>query len=108
MKTKIFISSLLILLASGCAYIKPSHPPAQMSEVERLRSNFPVYPDFVQIPDDFRVAAPNIASLSLKFKSDAPLDDVKRFYIDKLIPNDWQLVEDRKLSDWGRDMGGYC
>ena len=107
MKTKVLMLSLLILLVSGCKYIESSPPPPQMSEVERLRSNFPVYPGFVQIPDNFRVAAPHIASLSLSFKSDAPFDDVRRFYVEKLASDGWQLVEDRKLSDWGRDMGGH-
>ena len=66
-----------------------------------------MYPGFVQIRDNFRVAAPHIASLSLSFKSDAPFDDVRRFYVEKLASDGWQLVEDRKLSDWGRDMGGH-
>src|ERR671915_2248009 len=99
MKTKILTFSLLILLTSGCEYIESSPPPPQMSEVERLRSTFPVYPGFVQIPDNFRVAAPHVASLSLSFKSDAPFDDVRRFYVEKLTSDGWQLAEDRKLSD---------
>ncbi len=106
MKAKILAFSLLILLTSGCTSLKPSPPPPQMSEVESVRAAFPIYPDFVQIPDNFRVAAPNIASLGLKFKSNAPFEDVKRFYVEKLTRDGWQLEEDRKLSDWGRDMGG--
>jgi len=78
-----------------------------MAEVERLRSNFPAYPDSTQIPDNFRVASPNIAFLGLKFNADASLEDVKRFYIGKLTLDGWQLVSDKKLSDWGRDMGGH-
>lgn len=78
-----------------------------MAEVERLKSKFPAYPDFVQIPNDFRVASPNIVALSLSYKSDAPPGDVKRFYIEKLTPDGWQLVDDRKSSDWERDTGGH-
>ncbi len=78
-----------------------------MAEVERLKSKFQAYPDFVQIPNNFRVASPHIAALSLSYKSDASPEDVKRFYIEKLGTDGWQLVDDRKLSDWGRDMGGH-
>ena len=107
MKTRILTLSLLLLLTGGCGYMGSSPPPPQMSEVERLRSTFPVYPGFVQISDDFRVAAPHVASLGLSFKSDAPFEDVRRFYVEKLTSDGWRLAEDRKLSDWGRDMGGH-
>jgi hypothetical protein len=72
-----------------------------MSEVERLRSSFPVYPGVVQIPDDFSVAAPNIASLRLSFKSDAPFEEVRRFHFDKLTAEGWQLDEDKELVERG-------
>jgi len=106
MKTKSILPFLLILLVNGCASIQPSLPPPQVAEVERLKSTFPAYPGFVQIPNDFRVVSPNIVALSLSYKSDALPEDVKRFYIEKLAADGWQLVDDRKLSDWGRDMGG--
>ncbi len=78
-----------------------------MSEVERLRSEFPVHPGFVRISDDSGVAVPHVASLGSSFKSDAPFDDVRRFYVEKLTSDGWQLVGDRKLSEWGRDVGGH-
>jgi len=107
MKIKFILPFLLTLLVNGCASIQPSPPPPQMAEVERLKSKFQAYPDFVQIPNNFRVASPHIAALSLSYKSDASPEDVKRFYIEKLGTDGWQLVDDRKLSDWGRDMGGH-
>jgi hypothetical protein len=106
MKTGIHTVYLLLFLMGGCVYIKPDPPPPQMSEVERLRSIFPVYPGFVQTPNDFRVASPNVVSLSLSFKSEAPFDDVRHFYVEKLTPEGWQLVKERQLSEWGRDVGG--
>jgi len=77
-----------------------------MAEVERLKSTFPAYPGFVQLPNNFRVASPNIVALSLSYKSDAPPEDVKRFYTEKLAADSWQLVDDKRLSDWGLDVGG--
>lgn len=77
-----------------------------MAEVERLKSTFPAYYGFEQLPNNFRVASPNIAALSLSYKSDAQPEDVKRFYIEKLAADGWQLVDDKRLSEWGSDVGG--
>jgi len=53
------------------------------------------------------MAAPHVASLSSSFKSDAPLDDVRRFYVEKLASDGWKLAGDRKLTEWGGDVGGH-
>jgi hypothetical protein len=76
-----------------------------MSELERLRSDFPVFPGTTKIPNDFRVAAPNTASLSLDFKSNTDFGGVESFYKERLKAEGWQLIKERQMSDWGRDLG---
>jgi hypothetical protein len=96
----------LVAIMIGCAYLKTDTPP-EMNEVVRIRSAFPVYPGMTQVPDDFKVDAPNIACRSLSFKSESSFEDVSRFYIKELTSTGWELTGNQKLSDWGRDLGGH-
>jgi len=46
------------------------------------------------------------AFVSKSFRSKASYDEVKRFYVEHLTQEGWQLVEERNLKDWDRDLGG--
>jgi hypothetical protein len=40
------------------------------------------------------------------YRSIAPYDDVKRFYLEKLEGHAWVFETEKELSAWGRDRGG--
>ncbi len=105
MKTKFTVVSLLLLL-HGCSSITRPPAPPQMNEVERLRNIFPVYHDFIEVPHQSRFARSDLASVGRGFKSNAPYEDVKRFYVEKFTPDGWQAVQDEKLFYLGVDLGG--
>jgi len=40
------------------------------------------------------------------YKSGAGYDEVRGSYEGELVGQGWQFVEEKRLSDWGRDKGG--
>ena len=44
--------------------------------------------------------------LTRNYKSGTGYDEVKSFYEGELVGRGWRLVEEKRLSDWGRDKGG--
>jgi hypothetical protein len=45
--------------------------------------------------------------ISKKFRSDAPYDEVKRFYVEHLLRDGWNVITEKQMKDWGSDFGGY-
>ena len=48
-----------------------------------------------------------IAVISKLYSSDAPYDDIKKFYVTELGQRRWEYIGERLVKDWGRDLGGY-
>ena len=95
---------LLCLLAS-CKQFSPNKNDVKLKEVEQLYSNLPIYQGFRETWSG-SVSKSMLASVGKHYKSDAGYQDVKDFYVTKLVPDGWQLTKDIPLKDWSEDHGG--
>jgi len=66
-------------------------------EIEQLWSELPIYPGIVQIDSSSNSIAQK-AHIEKKFKSDAPYEEVKQYYINNLRDKGWQFVQINKLG----------
>ncbi len=62
------------------------------------------HPSKVEIETNNHSSGSN-ASITRKYKSDVPFDDVKEFYLKQLTHQGWQLIEEQELKDKGRYKG---
>ena len=96
---------LLAVLSSGCWSAKED--AAKLEEVNAVWTRLPIYPGMQDVGDVTRSGGGNVL-VSKKFRSDARYDDVKRFYIERLAQDGWQVTSDRKLaSSVGGPAGDY-
>lgn len=75
-------------------------------EIERLWLALPIYPGFAE-NDTFRVSRGQNARISHQYVSSAPASDVQAFYMREASAQGWVFVRQKKLTDWGRDFGGF-
>ena len=78
---------------------------ARLDEVNRIWTAFPLYPQMEEI-NSSTTSGIGKAFISRTFRCKASYDDVKRFYLERLTKDGWQLVGERQLKDWERDLGG--
>lgn len=100
---------LIALLCVACDPFERSGPNADGSktrEVEAMWSELPRYEGMQEVYESRNSTAKRVL-VSKHFRSTASLEQVKEFYVKTLSAAGWQLVEDHKLSDWGRDLGGH-
>jgi hypothetical protein len=83
----------------------PNKDDVKFKEIEQLWGDMPIYPGMVETNSSSNSAGRK-AHLSKNYTSPAAYEDVKRFYIEKLTQKGWQFVQEKQLSDWGRDVGG--
>ena len=95
---------ILCLLAS-CKQFSPNKNDVKLKEVEKLYTNLPIYQGFRETWSG-SVSKSMLASVGKHYKSDARYEDVKGFYVAKLIPEGWQLTKEIPLKDWSEDRGG--
>ena len=53
-----------------------------------------------------RTSKQSVASISKYYRTDAPYEDVRAFYIKELRDVGWLLKGERSVKDWERDLGG--
>jgi hypothetical protein len=106
---KILLGLLIIAVVSILAYFAKKHSPnrddARLYEVRQLYSQLPLPPDFNETGSDFMSKA-ELAQEGKYFSSKSKYEEVKAFAVQHLPPAGWVLVEDRSMTDWGRDLGG--
>ncbi|SRR5713226_7572567 len=106
---KILLGLLIIAVVSILAYFAKKHSPnrddAKLYEVRQLYSQLPLPPDFNETGSDFMSKA-ELAQEGKYFSSRSKYEEVKAFAVQHLTPAGWVLVEDRSMTDWGRDLGG--
>jgi len=78
---------------------------AELADLEKLWSTIRTHPEFSQV-DQGSLQNNRVAMLIRNYKSGAGYDQVKGFYEHELVGQGWRLVEEKRLSDWGRDKGG--
>jgi hypothetical protein len=79
---------------------------AKFEELKAIASQLPTYAGMQEISSTAN-AGYGKAIVSKGYRSNARYDDVKRFYIDRLEHDGWQLVSERQLKGFGSDLGGY-
>ena len=62
-------------------------------------------PDLKETGSSFQ-SKTELALVSKYFSSKSKYEDVKSFFAQHLTPASWTLVEERSMTDWGRDFGG--
>lgn len=83
----------------------PNADGSKLKEVEAIWNTLPRHAGMQEV-NNSRMSKPTSVLVSKHFKSTAGFEEVKDFYL-KMLPNEgWQLVEDKKMYDWGRDFGG--
>ena len=98
----ILISIPLLLSLTNCKQFSPNKHDAKLKEVENLWASLPIPAGF---EETWRGSTSKsmLASVSRHYKSDARYDDVKSFYVTRLIPEGWHLSKEEALKDW---LGG--
>src|SRR5437660_1287872 len=106
---KILLGILIIAAVSILAYVAKKHSPnrddAKLYEVRQLYSQLTLPPDFKETGSGF-MSKIELAQEEKYFSSKSNYEEIKRFVVEPLTPAGWTLVEDRSMTDWGRDLGG--
>lgn len=97
------LALLLSLMIVSC--FSPAQDRARLMEVNRIWSAFPLYVGMVEV-NNSTASGFGKAYVSKTFRCKATYDDVKRFYVEHLSQDGWQLVGERQRKDWERDLGG--
>lgn len=107
--TKILLGLLIIAVVSIFAYFAKKHSPnrdnAKLYEVRQLYSQLPLLPDFNETGSDF-MSKTELAEETKYFSSKSKYEEVKAFAVQHFASSGWTLVQERSMTDWGRDLGG--
>ncbi len=88
----------------GCSASRTAVDASKLTAVEGIWATLPTYPGTVEV-DSSRSSYEGRVWVERNYKSDAPFDDLKRFYTEKLTQSGWQFVGERELKDRGRFRG---
>ncbi|GEM_PF-5633940 len=106
---KILLGILIIALVSLWAYLakknSPNRDDTMLYEVRQLYSQLALPADFQETGSSFQ-SKTELALESKYFSSKSKYEDVRAFVVQHLTPSGWTLVEERSMTDWGRDLGG--
>ena len=109
MKTllKLFLLIAIATLIGVCDDRKgPNRDGSKTAKIERLWMDLPIYPGLSET-HSYRSSRGHNARISRQYKSAAPASDVQSFYVQEAVVRGWIFVRQKKLSDWGRDLGGF-
>ncbi len=100
------LSAVLFLCAvtCGCSATRTEADASKLKAVEGIWATVPIYPGSVEV-DSSLSSYDDRVWVKKNYQSDAPFDDVKRFYTETLIRNGWQFIGERELKDRGRFKG---
>jgi hypothetical protein len=102
------LSSALIVLVFSLmigSCFSSAQDRARLDEVKRIWTTFPLFPEMQEVANS-TASGFGKASIGRSFRCKARYDDVKRFYLERLGQDGWQLVKERQLKDWEHDLGG--
>ena len=99
------LNALLTCAVMGaCDTDGPNRDNSKLREIEQIWQTLPIYPSMVEV-DRSSSSASSEALVSRQYQSDASFEDVRRFYVEQLARDGWQLVADREVKDRGRIRG---
>ena len=84
----------------------PNADGVKIREIEAIWNTMPHFAGMEEV-DNSKSSTGTKAHVSKGFRSTAKFDEVREFYVKRLSDAGWQLVEDRKMYDWWRDLGGH-
>lgn len=95
-----------LLLTCGIAIsCNQSVGQSRINEIKLVWSELPLYPGMIEA-NSSSASGFDKAYISKNFKSPADYEDVKRFYVEHLSKEGWQLSKERKLKAfWGGPSG---
>jgi hypothetical protein len=99
--------TLLLLACAFAASCNQLDPVSQskLGEIKAIWETLPLYPGIVEV-NHSASSGFGRAFMSKSFRSEASYNDIKSFYSEYLIRAGWQLVGERPLKDWNKDLGG--
>ena len=93
---------IIILVAlSGCDSHDPIAGGAKLDEMSEILQSVAVHRSKIEVETDNHLSGSNV-SITKKYKSDAPFDEIKEFYHQQLVNQGWHFVEEQELKDRGR------
>ncbi len=95
---------LIASLTMACCF-SPAQDRERLKEVQRIWSTLPLYPGMVEV-DSSTISGFGKAFISKSFRSRASYEDVKRFYVERMTQDGWRLARERRMKNWGNDLGG--
>jgi hypothetical protein len=64
-------------------------------------------PSAAQLVRRYSTHKPGQADVGAEYRAAITYDALRLFYDEELDAHGWQLVSDRTVTDWGRDLGGH-
>ncbi len=101
-----FLSAVLFVgaVTCGCAATRTEVDPSKLKEVEGVWATLPAHPGMAEVDRSVSSSGARVW-VERNYRSDAPFNDIKRFYTEKLAPAGWRFVGERELKDRGRFRG---
>ena len=100
---------LLVALVACMIYVIPCNDPVKENKVlESLKVEFSrikIMP-YVSIVYEGSVSYVGKTSISATYFTSATDSEIQIFYHEELVKNGWLLINQKKIYDWGRDLGG--
>src|SRR5438093_10111845 len=99
--------ALAVLALLTLLYFAADAPAAHaQGELDQEFSALAVPPGVVQVVRNGG-HKPGRASIGAEYSVALTYDELRDFYDRELARNGWEFTYDEKLTDWGRDYGGY-
>lgn len=73
----------------------------KLGEITEILKTVSIHPSKVEVETNNQLSGSKF-SITRKYKSNAPFNEIKEFYLKQLTVQDWQLIEERELKDKGR------
>lgn len=111
---KKFIVFVIILVIAGILFNSCEQSPRPKyllkdDEAEiGLKSEFDLikHPKLAYKCGENKIKKKDIIVFSVYFNCDLGYEDIKNHYDQELTRNGWQFIKEKKVYDWGRDLGG--
>jgi len=91
---------VILITLSSCNSHDSNTSSSKLDEITEILKFVSIHPSKVEIETNNHSSSSN-TSITRKYKSDVPFDEVKEFYLKQLINQDWQLTEEQELKDNG-------
>jgi len=94
----------ILIILSSCNSHDSNTSSSKLDEITEILKSVSIHPSKVEIETNNHSSSSN-TSITRKYKSDVPFDEVKEFYLKQLINQGWHLTEEQELKDKGRYKG---